>query len=155
MSSKRLQARLPKAKALGLAKVKYHQLKFHKHSFRDFTAKCDIHFTNNENDEVFGVIYKIEKIDKPKLDKIEGLGLGYEIKELDVIYEKRVYKTFTYYATDIKTSIKPFHWYKNHVLQGALEFSLPNDYIEKYIKNIESIDDEDKQREEKEYLIHK
>jgi len=35
----------------------------------------------------------------------------------------------TYFATDIEKSVIPYHWYKQHVLRGALEHNLPRDYI--------------------------
>jgi hypothetical protein len=36
----------------------------------------------------------------------------------------------TYYATDIGETLVPYCWYRQHVLAGAREFALPDDYIE-------------------------
>ena len=155
MSSKRLCARVPSAKMFAVGILRKHLLKFHKHSFRDNSAKCDIEFTNKSEDIVYGVLYKIDLDEKPNLDHAEGLGLGYEIKTVEIKVEDKIYEAFTYYGTDIDKNLKPFHWYKNHVLKGANEFNLPKDYILKYIESIESIDDKDKQRELLELSIQK
>lgn len=58
-----------------------------------------------------------------------------------------------YYATRIKDSMKPFHWYKQHVLVGARENGLPADYIAK-IEAVESIDDPRGRRHKREMAIY-
>ena len=155
MSSKRLCNRVPSAKMFAVGTLDKHLLKFHKHSFRDNSAKCDIEFTNKSEDIVYGVLYEFDLNEKVNLDHAEGLGLGYEIKTVQIKVEDKIYEAFTYYGTDIDKNLKPFHWYKNHVLKGAYEFDLPKDYILEYIENIESIEDKDKQRELLELSIQK
>ena len=59
-----------------------------------------------------------------------------------------------YYATDIDPSLRPYHWYKRHVLIGARENNLPAEYIE-HIEAIEAIDDPDKQRCSREIAIYR
>ena len=63
------------------------------------------------------------------------------------------YSWVTYYATKIDPGRKPYHWYKHHVLTGATENGLPNEYVEK-IATIESIADPNPERNEREMEIY-
>ena len=58
-----------------------------------------------------------------------------------------------YYATRINNSLKPFHWYKDHVLIGARENGLPADYIAQ-IEAVESLDDPKPERHARELSIY-
>ena len=44
-----------------------------------------------------------------------------------------------------KSKKKPYHWYKEQVVQGAREHGLPEGYIKK-IADVESIPDQDPER---------
>jgi len=127
MSSKRLSTRVPSAKKLCLAYLEAHQLRFHKRG-RDDSAKCDAHFTGKAEHFVIGVVFEIAAVDRPALDNIEGP--GYEAKRISVVTDEgETVTAFTYVATHIDKSMKPYHWYKEHVLIGAREHQLPDDYI--------------------------
>jgi len=39
------------------------------------------------------------------------------------------YRAFTYYATCIDPCLRPFHWYLEHVIRGAIEHRLRDEYI--------------------------
>ncbi|PUB91560.1 MAG: hypothetical protein DBP01_01735, partial [gamma proteobacterium symbiont of Ctena orbiculata] len=43
----------------------------------------------------------------------------------------QVVVAYTYYATFIDRTLKPYQWYKHHVLTGALEYGLPAPYIDR------------------------
>lgn len=150
MSSKRLRQRVPALK-VGLAMLFEHELRFHKISNKDDSAKCDAHFTGKEKHVVYGVFYEIADSHKTVLDEFEGVGFGYETKLVEVHYEKTVLSAFTYFATHINANLKPFYWYKQHVLIGARENLLPPKYIEK----IESIPDSDSVRNNMELDIYR
>ena len=62
-------------------------------------------------------------------------------------------KAFTYYATRTAAGIKPFHWYKQHVLSGAKEHCFPEHYIDTIVA-IHSLEDEDFDRTENELSIY-
>lgn len=66
-----------------------------------------------------GVVYEIADKDKSDLDRHEGLGSGYAEKNVQVITDTGIITAFTYFATHVDDSLKPFHWYKQHVLIGA------------------------------------
>ena len=145
MASARLQARTPSASFVCLATLHSHALRFHKQS-HDGSAKCDAHATDDPRDRVIGTVFMLQSDEKPALDKVEGLGQGYDIKTVNVITaEQDSIRAFTYYATLINPDLQPYHWYKHHVLTGALEHGLPHDYIQT-IETTTSIDDPDMQR---------
>lgn len=152
MSRRRLQARVPSARFVAVAELPGHQLRFHK-SAMDGSAKCDAEETGNPRDQVVGVIYEINASEKPDLDRHEALGFGYDEKQVDVLTGKGGLRAWMYFATRINDSLKPFHWYKEHVLTGARENALPADYIAR-IEAVASIDDPKARRSERELAIY-
>lgn len=154
MSTPRLVDRVPSAKAVSVARLERHKLKFHKKS-KDGSGKCDIEFTNDPNDVVYGVVFQILVSEKPALDKKEGLSNGYKEKLVYVFSQNgKSFGAVTYYATDIDPSLKPYHWYKEHVVRGATEHHLPSEYI-KSIETVESVPDPDSKNHEKELSIYR
>ncbi len=153
MSQPRLRARVQSAKKLTVARLAKHILRFHKRS-QDNSAKCDINYTCYSGDSVHGVIYRIAQAEKKILDGIEGLGRGYEVKHVTVetMEGKHVY-AFTYYATDTDPELKPYSWYKEHVLLGARDNGLPADYIGQ-IERVPSVEDMDAGRHKRELAIY-
>ncbi len=152
MSAKRLLQRI-RAMKIGVAELREHRLCFHKASESDGSAKCDILYTGDPDDFILGVVYEIEESQKPILDGIEGLGFGYSIKTVTVAMGNKSVDAFTYYAISINPSLKPFAWYKQHVLVGALENSLPSDYIQR-IDEVETVSDMNSERRNQELSIY-
>ena len=154
MSVKRMKKRVRGAKPLGTASLSEHQLKFHKVG-GDESAKCDAFYTGEAEDVVYGVLYELNEEDKETLDRAEGLGRGYEIKEVTVVDSQgKEIQAFTYYATKIDETLFPYHWYKNHVVRGAEEAGLPQKYLTKLFR-IVSREDPDAQRTYTENNIYK
>lgn len=133
--------RAPSAQALVTGYVTGRRLVFDKVG-RDGTAKCDCELTGLESDRIYGVVFSVELGDRAKLDRIEGVGMGYELATVEVITEAEVFKAWTYVATMKDGTLRPYHWYKQHVLHGAREARLPDAYI-RLIEQIESIDTPD------------
>lgn len=152
MSEKRLLFRIA-AKKIGVAILTEHRLCFHKKSDYDNSSKCDIEYTGNAEDIVYGVVYDIDESLKPILDEIEGLGYGYDIKTVSLKINDKTLDAFTYYATNIDHFLKPYKWYKQHVLTGAIENEMPEYYIQK-IKDFEAVSDTDLERRTRELLIY-
>jgi len=155
MSSKRLRRRAPSAEFVAVAALRAHSLRFHKKSDKDGTAKCDAFFTGDKDHCLFGVVYRIDERCGPALDTAEGLGAGYEKKRIvaSPLAGGRL-RAFTYYATDIDGALEPLCWYKEHVLRGAQEHSLPRDYID-MIRAVECTRDCDEARRSRELTIYK
>jgi gamma-glutamylcyclotransferase len=154
MSERRLRQRVPSAQKVSVATLPEHRLCFHKKSQRDGSAKCNAHLTLNTCDEVLGVLFELNWSEKYSLDCAEGLGLGYEERTISVtLRDGRIYEAFAYFAMTMDSSLSPYHWYKEHVLRGAVENGLPERYI-KSIQCVTSIDDPDSERAYRELSLY-
>lgn len=154
MSVPRLTQRLPSTKFIGAYQLSGFLLKFHKASC-DGSGKCDAFETNEQSDFIIGVLFDIDENEKPILDKIEGVGQGYEEKTVIVENnEGEKQAAYLYIATDINQNLAPYDWYKNHVLTGAKNAKLPLDYIEK-IAAVKAKPDQNTERSTKEYRVYK
>ncbi|MFC1745110.1 gamma-glutamylcyclotransferase family protein [Candidatus Riflebacteria bacterium] len=146
MCLQRLRERVRSAKKVTTACLKGHLLKFHKISI-DGSGKCDIHETGYDSDLVYGVVYEVDECEKSGLDRAESLGYGYELKTVEVMADARRIKAFTYYATAIDESLKPYKWYKAYVVCGAKENGFPHAYIA-MLEGSPDLEDPDKSRRE-------
>jgi len=154
MSHRRLQQRVPSACCVCVADLAEHALRFHKRG-RDDSGKCDAFFTGRPHDRVIGVVFEIAIEEKAGLDRVEGLGKGYEQKSVSVISATHgPLQAFTYYATAIDRSLAPYHWYKEHVLRGCRQNRLPADYLQE-ILTIPSVEDPDSARSQMESALYR
>jgi hypothetical protein len=154
MSVKRFTRRVKSAKLIGKYRLLEHQLKFHKIG-KDNSGKCDAYFTGNKTNIIFGILFDFDIQEKPKLDKFEHLGIGYQQKQIKVISQHGdKIDAYTYYAITINPKIKPFSWYKQHIIYGAKEANLPADYLS-YIINYPDIRDSNRDREKSELSIYR
>ena len=80
---------------------------------------------------VWGVLYRIDCAEKADLDRIEGLGVGYDEHEVVVATEAGEVAARTYRARPgaVNPALRPRQWYKSHVLAGAREHGLPVSYV--------------------------
>ena len=130
MSTTRLHERTPSARPIGTGRLLRHALRWHKLG-RDGSGKCDALFTGDQTDTVWGVLFDIAWAEKPWLDAAEGLGIGYFDREVQVVTASSTMLARTYQARPdkIDTALRPFDWYKEHVLRGAREHGLPAAYV--------------------------
>lgn len=153
MSLLRLRKRVPSANRLGLFYLEQHDLRFHKASI-DGSAKCDAFQTRHPKDAVIGALFEIDKNEKTALDIAESLGCGYDEKLVNLSSESGdIVAAFTYCATKIDPSLKPYSWYLNHVVVGAKETGVPKEYLHK-IQSVESCEDADLKRDAKQRAIY-
>jgi hypothetical protein len=153
LSSQRLLQRIPDASVGGVAILSQHRLCWRKNG-RDQSGKCDIEHTGAQHDLVYGVVYRMTLAEQEILDGIESAGFGYARKNVEVErLDGQRLEVFTYYALDIDHLKQPFHWYKEHVLRGAIEHGFPEHYIES-IRSAPSIDDHDPDRHYRELSIY-
>ncbi len=154
MSVPRLGARTPTARVRCVARLPGHTLCFHKFSRQDGSGKCDVSFTGQPEDTVFGVVYSLDVSELPILDRVEGTGLGYE-REQRTVYSLagEPLQPYIYIATLTRPDLKPLDWYKEHVLRGALSHELPADYVA-MIEAVQAGQDPDEQRRRQELAIY-
>jgi gamma-glutamylcyclotransferase (GGCT)/AIG2-like uncharacterized protein YtfP len=153
MSITRLRGRVSSARPVTTATLTGHALRFHKIG-RDGSAKCDAYPDGNPGHSVAGVVYAIDDAEKPALDRAEGVGNGYAEKEVTLVTQSgEIVHASTYQATKTDPGLRPFHWYRYHVLRGARENHLPETYVRR-IEAVESVADPDPQRHEREMAIY-
>jgi len=154
MSLARLRARVPSATSLGCHRLLGHDLRYHK-AGQDGSGKCDAFFTGRAEDVVYGVLFEMDAKDKPALDAAEGLGVGYDAKQVSVKdAQGGVHTALTYIALRIDTRCQPYDWYLHHVQVGAAEALLPAAYVAQKIVAVQAIDDPDTQRDAEQRAIH-
>lgn len=152
MSQRRLRARVPSAEFLGVGVLGSHALAFHKISTKDGSGKCDI--VESENETVYGALFEIAEAELPDLDAYEGIGQGYERQTVEVEDSLGQYvEASTYVATSIDPSLRPYTWYKRHVLEGAREARLPLTYLRR-IEEAEATEDPNTERASRELAIY-
>jgi hypothetical protein len=153
MSLLRLRQRVPAARPLGSAILRGHDLRFHKRG-RDGSGKCDAFQVSDPGIQLIGALYDIPLSGKTDLDRIEGLGAGYEEKMVPVLDPGGSWhEAVTYFATDIHDGLQPYCWYKHHVLTGARELELPASYIAK-IEAVAMVPDSDNERRTREHAAY-
>ena len=129
---RRLGERVPSAVPIGVACLTAHTLRFHKRG-RDGSGKCDAWWTGAASDRVIGVVFRLAPVDVDRLDRIEGVGVGYDVSEVRVGLTDGDTTAFTYRATAdaVDATLAPWEWYKALVLLGARHHRLPADYVER------------------------
>lgn len=141
----RLNRRVSSARLLGTDIVDSWELRFNKKSDIDGSAKCNI---ANGRNGVRVAVYEIDLSEKTKLDRIEGLGYGYQETTICV---PRYGDCWIYLAEDhaIDESLQPVDWYKEMVILGCRYHEFPADYLSQ-IEEIQAYldNDEDRNREE-------
>lgn len=153
MSLRRLRQRTPSAEPIDQVALRGHRLAFHKIG-RDGSAKCDIIVVDDPDSRVHGVLYRIDVHDRAALDAAEGLGRGYEVRNVEVTSAGgEIANAFTYYATATDATLRPYAWYVQHVLRGARENGLPAHYVAE-IATVDTVDDPNSARAAAELAIH-
>lgn len=147
MLSSRIQDRCPSARALGVAELHGHELKWHKCSLKDGSGKCDVVPAKDAKRIVYGVLFEIAESEKRELDRAEGLGNGYEEKQVQVVFEGKPRAATLYSATNTDSALKPYTWYKAFVVAGSKEHKLPSEYICQ-LEAVEATQDPDTKRHE-------
>lgn len=122
---RRLGRRIASAQLLGTGSLPDWSLCFHKLSV-DASGKCSI---QQGSSGVHFAVYEISESDKEILDRIEGVGSGYDLVNLDI---PGFGQCFSYAAseTHIDDALDPYDWYQALVLAGAHALSFPRDYVE-------------------------
>jgi gamma-glutamylcyclotransferase len=154
MAAERLSARIGSVSRVCVGALAAHRLAFHKPSLRDGSGKCDAARTDDPVDRVLGVVYALPEDVLAVLDRFEGCGMGYERRRARVrSLAGDPLETEIYVATRTDPSLRPFDWYKEHVLRGALAAGLPAEYVAE-IEAVATLRDPDEQRRRRELAIY-
>lgn len=143
----RLRARIASARLVGTSFLSRYSLRFHKRG-RDRSAKCGL---SNCGQGAHVAIYEIDDDDKQVLDRIEGVGMGYDTAVVEV---PGFGNCGTYFASQshIADCLQPFDWYREMVLLGCLTHAFPGTYCNR-IAALPAIADPDPQRARENWRI--
>ena len=130
MLTRRLQERVPSARPISIASLTGYELRWHKVS-QDHSGKCDVVQVETPQVKVLGIVYEILTSEKASLDAAEGLGNGYDEKQVVLETKGGTMQAQAYFATNIDPSQLPYTWYKALVVAGAKEHGLPAAYVSK------------------------
>ena len=144
MLLRRLRPRAPAAVMVSRGFVKGRQLTFHKVS-HDGSGKCDMREVPGEWQRVHGVLFSVTVAEMRQLDEVEGLGRGYRAAMVHVHTMAGVRLASTYQAISTNPTLRPYHWYKDFVVDGAVEHGLPSGYV-RWLRATESRPDPDHER---------
>jgi len=115
---------IPQAKRVRLPGYRF---AFNKFSTIDHTGKANI--VNEDKSDVWGVLFRINEETLEILKELEG---GYEDKVLYVFSDDDVkYEAVTFVAKKIHDGLKPTPKYLKYILNGAIHYKLPPEYIAK------------------------
>ncbi|GAA0374420.1 hypothetical protein GCM10009092_43300 [Bowmanella denitrificans] len=151
MSQARIAARIPSACKLLAAELMGFVLRFDKPG-QDGSGKGNVWRTGDPSDSVWGVVYQMDTAAIPTLDSIEGD--GYIRRTVAVYLDDIRLEAQTYIAQHTQANLKPFTWYKNHVLTGARESQLPSEHIAN-IARVRSVKDPVTSRHMQEMAVYK
>lgn len=139
MLSARLTARCASARVIGTAVAAGYDIAFDKIG-QDGSGKATL--VRAETFVVHGALFNLDEGDLTVLDKIEGVGRGYDRRSIVVRHQDRLEQAVTYIAPDASrdAGLLPFDWYCGLVLAGAYERRLPTDWIAR-LQKVASVPD--------------
>jgi len=123
---------------------------------KDGSAKGNI--TPAHGARVFGVVYSLDDADLEALNRSEGLGDGYILRDnLDVqnLDGDRWDQPVLVYVADpryVVEDVWPYGWYKRHILDGARHHGLPAEYVDWVASHPEAVDP-DRRRDAQERMF--
>ena len=123
LSSARLLARVPSARARGAARLDGFALRLDKPG-ADGSGKANLLATPGAL--VWGVVYQLDPSDWPALDACEP---GYERTAVRVALDGAPLAAQTYCSPLYGPGLAAFRWYHRHLVDGAREHGLPEEWI--------------------------
>jgi len=155
MALARLQRRLPTAERIGAGRLDGYLLQFNVVSTQDGSAKCNAVHTGCPEHQVLGALFRIEPEAKLILDLYEGVGVEYRAAQVEVkLFGGGAADSLIYLGENLAETVRPYHWYKEHVFRGAIENGLPEAYISR-IQAVDSVADPNRGRAETELSIYR
>lgn len=123
ISIDRFLDRIPTAILVGKSKLGNYKFTCNKRSIYG-SAKGNISPLDGEN--VWGVVYEIIESD---LSILDGYEIGYNRIDITVEMNGKGYNAVTYISDNL-TNTLPTYQYLKHIIDGAIEIKLPDNYID-------------------------
>ena len=142
----RMRSRVSTAVPVSVGYVLQRRFTFHKKSI-DGSAKADAAAAESSDEQVWGVVYRLQRQQKKLLDNYESLGRGYDEEQVDVVHETGTIGAWMYVARRdaIDSTLLPYTWYHDLIVAGAIQHRLPSHYVQ-HLQSFESIIDPDAKR---------
>ncbi|XP_045771665.1 gamma-glutamylcyclotransferase-like [Maniola jurtina] len=138
---KRIRINNPTAEFIGIGRLDGHQLDFMKYSDHWRGTSATIVPTQNAQIHVWGAVWRLHNSDMPALDRQEGVDTNwYFAKSVEVLTpEGETIECRTYQQTvnpplrdadeELPLERRPSSTYLDCIVNGAIECSLPKEYI--------------------------
>jgi gamma-glutamylcyclotransferase len=137
MLTERIKARARDANPLGIAHIAGRRLTFHKIGTRrdgSRNGKCDICIDPDPKAIVYGVLFEIPE---SQFDELNTFEKGYSSVELSVDSTRLgAVNAVAHLADKTDSTLIPYDWYRDLVLEGALQHAIPKPYIRDYIQSV-------------------
>ncbi len=132
MDPDQMGERCPSARLLGPARLIDFRLAFTRESEVTFPGSGVADVVAAPGSVVWGAVYSIEEADLGALDRLEGAGIAYARKQVDVLDEKGGTIAAVTYAVIRKSDreFRPTAEYMSRVIGGARACGLSQDYVE-------------------------
>jgi len=132
MDERQMQSRCPESALVGIAILDGYRLGFTRYSKNRNGGVADI--VSEQNQSVWGLIYKVTAKDMETLDAMEGRGKAYERMAATVRFlDGRTVEAETYYVINKQPYIKPSEEYLALLLNAAKKHKFPAEYVERSI----------------------
>lgn len=140
----RIKARTPSVEVVQTFSLSGYRILFNKES-NDGSTKTNIERTGNASDSALGIIHRIDMEEKRKLDEDEA---GYHTEDQLVVLDNGDEITLNYYIAnkDRITTGKPYDWYMDYVIMGAIQNEFPQAYIQQLLSVAVNVDREPETR---------
>lgn len=153
MSVQKLRQRIRSARFAATGRLDQYQVQFARRG-RDGSGKCTI--VADLRGGAYGVVYSMVEAERGRLDEAVGVGRGYDrLEDVVIRTEAGPILAFTYIAQPgfLNPTLRPFDWYRTHVVLGAIEHELPDHHIADLRARPHS-PDPDRKRAEQELSIY-
>ncbi|MGO2265169.1 gamma-glutamylcyclotransferase family protein [Halomonas sp.] len=149
MSSQRLAARIP-ARFVTTALLPAYRLAFYQQG-DDGSGKCDIVPASDQS----AVVWEVALHHKLTLDRYEGLSAVHDETWLAVsdLAGDGQFEVQANVGKVTSIGMRPYTWYKHHLLAGAREHGLPAAYV-RALERIEARLDPDTEHHAREMVLH-
>ena len=128
MSGEVMTRACPGAVCLGAARLEGYRLAFLRRSVRTGTGVGDL--IEDGESETWGVLYELDEEDRAALDRKEGLGWAYELREVTVASGRGSHAALTYTVKEREPEeVEPSPEYLQRLLAAARARDLPEHYL--------------------------
>jgi hypothetical protein len=149
MFFQRLSGRVHSALFLGAARLPGYSLRWHKKS-KDGSGKCSL--APAEDGLVYGALFAIPIAEEARLAAAEGSGYRKVTVQVETDSGSLSAETFIAEPENVDETLRPFTWYRDLVVAGAVQAELPSEYVQS-LKDVQARDDADTKRDARERSI--